>query len=68
MLTFIEANQARLILKMKLHLHAWYNSSLIEMIKNEYTIIVFVHYKNKNITKIIPPTLNGFNVKVEVVK
>lgn len=68
MLTFMEANQARLALKMKLHQYAWYSGSMVQMVKSEYTIIIFVHFKNKNLKKIIPPTYNGFDVKVEVAK
>lgn len=68
MLTFIEANQARLALKMKLHVYAWYSSSMVELIKNEFVITIMVHFKNKSLRKIIPPTFNGFDVKVEEVK
>lgn len=68
MLSFNDANQARLALKMKLHVYAWYSSSMVMLIKNEYTVVIFVHYNNKNLKKIIPPTFNGFDVKVEVNK
>lgn len=68
MLSFNSANQARLALKMKLHVYAWYNSSMVMLIKNEYTIVVFVQHNTKNLKKIIPPTFNGFDVKVEVTK
>lgn len=68
MLSFNSANQARLALKMKLHVYAWYSSSMVMLIKDEFTIVIFVHFANKSLKKIIPPTFNGFDVKVEVNK
>lgn len=68
MLTFNNANQARLALKMKLSKYAWYSSSMVMLLKDEYTVFIFVHYADKDLKKIIPPTFNGYNVKVEVNK
>lgn len=65
MATYMEANQARLALKMKLNVYYWYNTATIASSDGEYHVIVCVKKINDKIRKIIPQVYNGVFVKTE---
>lgn len=65
MFTFTEANQARLALKMKLHKYGWYSSSFVLLTNGGYIIYVFVKQINNNVKKVVAPTFNGFEIRLE---
>ena len=66
MVTFSEANQARLGMKMKLSMYSWYSSSAVTTEKDGYSVVVVVKVLNNNVRKTIPPVYNGVSVKTEV--
>lgn len=66
MVTFSEANQARLAIKMKLSMYAWYNSSAVVSEKSGYSVVVGVKQLNNTVRKTIPPVVNGVSVKAEL--
>jgi hypothetical protein len=65
MATFIEANQSRLELKMKLSVYGWYNSSAVISDADGYAILISVKHIDNQVRKVIPPVLNGVNVRTE---
>lgn len=66
MVTFSEANQARLSIKMKLSMFAWYSSSAVVSEKNGYSVVVGVKTLNNQVRKTIPQVVNGVSVKAEL--
>lgn len=66
MVTFSEANQARLGIKMKLSQYSWYNSSAVISEKDGYAVVVGVSVLNNTVRKTIPPVYNGVSIKTEV--
>lgn len=66
MATLRDANQAHLILKMKLSNYYWYNSSGVYAGDDDYVVIVHVKKIDNSIRKIIPQVLNDVSVKTEV--
>lgn len=66
MVTFFEANQARLSIKMKLSMFAWYSSISIVSEKNGYSVLVGVKTLNNQVRKIIPQVVNGVSIKAEL--
>jgi hypothetical protein len=66
MSTFREANQARLMLKMKLSDYAWYRSSRVVTDNDGYSVIVGVQKLDNQVRKLISPVLIGVSVKTEV--
>lgn len=66
MVTFSEANQARLALKMKLSQHAWYSSSTVASDKGGYSIVVHVTTLNNTVRKAIPQVVSGVSIKTEL--
>lgn len=66
MVTFSEANQARLAIKMKLSMYAWYSSSAVVSEKSGYSVVVAVKQLNNTVRKTIPPVVNGVSVKAEL--
>lgn len=64
MTSFSEANQAKLALKMSLHLHSFFKTILITSEDNEYSVIVFVDQLNDNVRKIVPNVHNGVSIKL----
>lgn len=65
MVTFQEANQARLVVKMKLSNYSWYVSSLVVSENDGYSVIVGVKTISNYIRKIVPPIVNGVSVRME---
>lgn len=65
MATFMDANRTRLELKMKLSNYAWYHSSAIISETDGYAVLVTVKHIDNQVRKIIPPVVNGVNVKTE---
>lgn len=68
MTTFREANQIRASLKMKLSNYSWYNSSCVLFDKDDYYIVVHVRKVDNQVRKVIPPVLDGVNIKTEIDK
>jgi hypothetical protein len=66
MSNFSEANQARLVLKMKLSFYAWYNSSTVIFGDDGYSVVIGVKHLDNQVRKLIPPVLNGISVKTAV--
>lgn len=66
MSTFSEANQVRLMLKMKLSQHAWYSSSMVIPIDDGFGILIGVSRVDNQIRKLISPVIDGVTVKTEV--
>jgi len=66
MSTFSDANQVRLLLKMKLSVYAWYNSSTVVSVDDGFGVVIGVKQMDNSIRKLIPPVVNGISVKAEV--
>lgn len=68
MSTFNEANQARLSLKLKLANYSFYSSSIVasDEADDGYRIIVNVKRLDDSVRKVIPTTVNGVSVKIEL--
>jgi hypothetical protein len=66
MVTFSEANQVRLSLKMKMNQYSWYSSSLVIPELDGYSIVLYVKRLDNKIRKIIAPVVNGVSIKTEV--
>jgi len=67
MVSFSTANQARLILKMKLSQYAWYNSSItIPSSSDGYSVIVMVDKLDNDVRKVIPPIVLNVEIKTEL--
>lgn len=66
MSTFSDANQVRLLLKMKLSVYAWYSSSTVVSIDDGFGVVIGVKQMDNSIRKLIPPVVNDISVKVEV--
>lgn len=66
MSTFSEANQVRLLLKMKLSQHSWYSSSTVLSLDDGFGVVIGVKQLDNTTRKLIPPVMNGVSVKTEV--
>lgn len=66
MSTFSEANQVRLMLKMKLSMYAWYSSSTVIAIDDGFGVIVGVKHMDNNVRKLVAPVIDGVSVKTEL--
>ncbi len=66
MSTFSEANQVRLVLKMKLSQHSWYSSSTVISIDDGFGVLIGVSRIDNQIRKLISPVIDGVTVKTEV--
>lgn len=66
MSTFFEANQIRLMLKMKLSQYAWYNSSTVLSVDDGFGVVIGVKQLDNAVRKLVPPVIDGVSVKVEV--
>lgn len=67
MLTYSEANQCRLILKMKLFSYNWYDSSEVRSYKEGYCVVVLVKQINKKVKRYIPKHINNITIQLELV-
>lgn len=66
MITFKEANQIRMSLKMKLSNYSWYSKSAVITALDGYSILVSVKKIDNSIRKLIPPVIDGVDVKTEI--
>lgn len=66
MSTFSEANQVRLVLKMKLVQYSWYSSSTVLSVDDGFGVVVGVRHMDNTVRKLVPPVVNGVSVKVEL--
>ena len=66
MSTFSDANQVRLLLKMKLSIYAWYNSSTVVSVDDGFGVVIGVKRVDNTIRKLVPPVVNGVSVKAEL--
>jgi len=65
MATFSEANQARMILKMKLSNYAWYNWSTVISEGDGYAILINVKKIDNSVRKVVSPITRGVSTKME---
>jgi hypothetical protein len=66
MSTFSEANQVRLVLKMKLVQYHWYSSSTVLSLDDGFGVVVGVKRVDNTVRKLVPPVVDGVTVKVEL--
>ena len=66
MSTFREANQVRIILKMKLANHSWYKSSAVCGTSDGWGVVIFTQKLDNSVRKVVPPVIDGVSVKTEV--
>ncbi len=66
MSTFSEANQVRLVLKMKLSMYSWYSSSTVVAIADGFGVVVGVKHMDNNVRKLVAPVVDGVSVKTEL--
>lgn len=66
MSTFGDANQVRLMLKMKLSQYSWYNSSTVLSNDDGFGVVIGVKHLDNAVRKLIPPVVDGVSVKAEV--
>lgn len=66
MATFKEADQVRLMLKMKLSNYSWYASSIVIPDSDGFAVVIGVRRVDNQIRKIISPVLMGVSVRTEV--
>lgn len=67
MATYMEANQVRLALKMKLSAYSWYSASGVFQNDGEYFVVISVKKLDNQIRKLIPQVVNGIAVKTELI-
>lgn len=65
MSTFSEANQVRLMLKMKYSQYAWYSSSTVACIDGDFGVIINASHVDTKIRKLVSPVVDGVSVKLE---
>lgn len=66
MITYNEAHQVRLALKMRLSRYWWYCSSHVDMVNDTYIIVVDVKRINGFVRKQVPALINGVKVKLDL--
>lgn len=66
MSTFGDANQVRLMLKMKLSQYAWYSSSTVLSNDDGFCVVIGVKQLDNTVRKLIPPVIDGVSVRAEV--
>jgi hypothetical protein len=66
MITYNEAHQVRLALKMKLSRFCWYAGSHVDVSNDTYYIVVDVKKINGFVRKQIPSPINGVKVKIDL--
>jgi len=66
MSSFNEANQVRLMLKMKLSQYAWYNSCGVFSMDDGFGVVISSSIIDNQVRKLVPPVINGVSVKVEL--
>ena len=66
MATFSEANQVRLVLKMRYSQYSWYRASVVASIDDDYGVVIGVKHIDNNIRKLIAPFVEGVSIKTEV--
>jgi hypothetical protein len=66
MTNFFKVNQIRLRLKMKLAQYSWYNSSVILLSDEGFSIVIHVKKIDNTVRKLIPQVIDGASVKVEL--
>jgi hypothetical protein len=64
--TYNEANQVRLILKMKLYSYSWYNNSEVRPHKEGYSVAIIVREINKKVKRYIPKHINNIPINLEL--
>lgn len=68
MTTFSEANQAKLSLKMQLHLYSWYHSSVVISDGADYAVMISVIKLTDAVRKIIPALYQGVSIQLNQAK
>lgn len=67
MITLRDVNMLRTSLKVKFSNYSWYVGSMIIPSSGSYTIIVNVNNLNNRVRKVIPPVIDGVDIKIEVI-
>jgi hypothetical protein len=65
MSTFREANQVRLMLKMKLSHYSWYNGSLVAPDADGFQVVIHASHIDNQVRKVVSPVVNGIGIKLE---
>jgi hypothetical protein len=66
MITFFEANQARLVTKMNFFYHSWYKGCSVVTGNSGYTVLVGVSSMDESIRSIIPNNIKGVQINLKV--
>ena len=66
MSTFKEANQVRLMLKMKLSNFYWYTSSRVISMDDDFGVVISVKHLDNKVRKLISPVIDGISIRMEV--
>jgi hypothetical protein len=66
MLTYNEANQCRLALKMKLFSYSWYDSSEVRSYKDGWIVTILVKEINKKVKRYIPKKIKDVSIIIEL--
>jgi len=66
MVSFREANQVRLAMKMKLSSYSWYSSSAVTFQDDGYSVVIGVKQLDNKVRKLITPVVDGVSVKAEL--
>jgi hypothetical protein len=66
MSTFSEANQVRLMLKMKLVQYFWYSSSTVIAADDGFCVVVGVKQLDNAVRKLVAPVIDGVSVRTEL--
>jgi len=64
MTTFFEANQVKLILKMKLSNYSWYEGASVIFEKDKFYVLVSVSKITKEVKKTTPSKINDVIVRL----
>jgi hypothetical protein len=66
MATFKEANQVRVVLKMKLANYSWYKGSAVSNVSDGWGAVISVKKVDNKVRKLVPPVMDGVSIKTEV--
>lgn len=66
MLTYNEANQCRLSLKMKLFSYSWYSSSEVRPHREGWAVAILVKQINKKVKRYIPKKIKDISISIEL--
>ncbi len=65
MVTFREANHARIALKIPLSYYSWFKSLTVECENGQYFVAVMTTHIDNSVKDAVPPFVKGIEVRVE---